>query len=149
MITLRSKKLICLFSMLLSTTLFAQSTASITNPKTVTWNNLPGEKNLEYSVMAGNPLKDSMFIVWLKLPKNYADVVHAHKKIRYDTIISGNYYIGFGDKIDKSQTQRLGVGSFINFPANVNHYGYTHDETIIQISGIGPWEVLKTTGKNR
>lgn len=115
----------------------------------MSWKQLASAPNLQYSTLAGNPEKNEFFVVRLRLPKDYTDVVHVHTTPRYDTIISGAYYFGFGDKVDKTRAQKMTAGSFIVCPPNEKHFGFTDEETVIQISGIGPWEALKTAGTNR
>ncbi len=121
----------------------------IKNPNDLKWTPLPNNPGLEYTVLSGNPIKTGLFTVRLKLPKNYSDVVHEHAKDRLDTIISGTYYIGFGNSINKDTATKMDTGTFINFPAHAKHYGFTNEETIIQISGLGPWDVLKSAGVKR
>lgn len=129
---------------------YASTTAlKLTNPDQLAWKELPGHPELQYSVLAGNPKKDGIFTVRLKMPKDYQDIVHAHDKTRYDTVISGALYIGFGDKIDRNKTRELTAGGFIACPARIKHFGFTNEETIVQITGEGPWEVLKSSGMNR
>lgn|SRR3990167_7175514 len=135
---------------LLATSSFAGTkTPEMLNPDQITWRELPGHTELQYAVLAGNPLQKGIFTVRLKMPKDYSDIIHTHQLPRYDTVISGAMYVGFGDKIDREKTVELIAGSFISCPADIKHYGFTKDETVVQISGNGPWEVLKSSGKKR
>lgn len=133
----------------LSASVFAGTGETIMSPDNLNWKELPNHPELQYAIMAGDPLQKGIFTVRMKLPKNYADVVHSHELPRYDTIISGALYLGFGDTIDKSKTEKMAAGSFITCPAHVKHFGFTDDETVVQISGMGPWEVLKSKGEKR
>lgn len=134
----------------LSGSIFAAGTqVSFVNPEQIIWKPLPGHAELQYSVLEGNPIESGYFTIRMKLPKNYQDVVHTHDITRYDTIISGALYIGFGDKPDRNNVEKLETGAFIACPPHLKHYSFTDDETIVQISGMGPWEVLKSAGKKR
>lgn len=132
-----------------TTPAFAALTPTILEPTAIHWQALPVAPILQYAVLAGDPAKREFFVVRLKLPGNYADIVHQHAAPRYDTVISGSYFVGFGNRVDKSKTTKLAAGSFVTCPARANHYGYTEEPTVIQISGMGPWEALNTAGANR
>lgn len=148
--SIQSKLTLSLLTLLTaSSCLAADKAPTIINPDQISWKELPGHTELQYAVMSGNPQQKGPFTIRLKLPKDYADIIHSHDQPRYDTIISGAYYAGWGDKIDRDNTQELAAGSFITCPAHVKHFGFTKDETVIQISGNGPWEVLKSAGKKR
>jgi hypothetical protein len=44
--------------------------------------------------------------------------------------------------MDKNHSISLPSGSFIKFPAGTIHYGFTKEEIVIEISGIGPWSTI-------
>lgn len=140
----------CLILTLFVTSAFAtKNTATTISPEQITWSKLPGHPELQYSVLAGNPLEKGIFTVRMKMPKDYSDIIHSHNLPRYDTVISGALYLGFGDSIDRNKTVELPAGSFFTCPAHIKHYGFTKNETVVQITGNGPWEVLKSSGKKR
>lgn len=99
--------------------------------------NLP--KGAKLVILAGDPNKKEFYLARLKLPANFAIPVHSHLTAEYNTVIAGTYYLGVGTSMNKQTTMALPVGSFVNFPAGAIHYGYTKEETILEISGIGPW----------
>ena len=146
------KKMIFSCALLLACTTPALAetlTPTLLEANALHWQPVPVAPELHYAVLAGNPDKHEFFVVRLKLPKDYTDVIHQHAYDRYDTVISGAFYLGFGDTVDKSKTRKLSAGGFVTCPAKAKHFGYTEEETVIQISGIGPWEALKTAGANR
>jgi quercetin dioxygenase-like cupin family protein len=64
---------------------------------------------------------------------------HTHPDTRTYTVISGTWYVGFGDKFDESKLIALKPGSVYTEPAGVPHFVVMKDEgTIVQISGTGP-----------
>ena len=113
------------------------------------WKPLPSYPTLKYTVLTGDPTSNDFFVIRLKLPKDYTDIIHEHELMRYDTIISGALYVGFGNVRDIKKTKKLTAGSFIACPPGVPHYGITKQETVVQIAGKGPWKALKTAGFNR
>ena len=103
----------------------------------------------EAVILSGNPTKEEPFVAWLKLPAGYTIPVHEHPINEYDTVITGTYYLGSGEKIKLHQTQALPVGSFVKVPAKTWHYGWVKKETIIQISGVGPWGMIYPEKKEK
>lgn len=106
------------------------------------WTDLPTSAGAKMAVLTGNPEKKGYFVVRVKFPANYNVQPHHHVIDEYDTIISGTYYLGTGDKLNTNDGVALTAGSFAKIPAKVNHYGWTKEETVLQVSGIGPWGVL-------
>jgi hypothetical protein len=56
------------------------------------------------------------------------------------TVVSGQFFVGMGDKMDKTAGQGVGPGSFVLAPANMNHFAFTKQETTIFLYGTGPVE---------
>jgi mannose-6-phosphate isomerase-like protein (cupin superfamily) len=68
---------------------------------------------------------------------------HTHPDTRTYTVISGTWYVGFGNKFDESKLIALKQGSFYTEPAGVAHYVVIKDEgVIVQISGTGPSRLI-------
>ena len=55
--------------------------------------------------------------------------------------MSGGFAIASGEKVDKA-TRPLPAGSFVHLPAGMPHYATAVGETIVQINGIGPFDVV-------
>jgi len=64
------------------------------------------------AVLYGDPGKEGLFSLRLKLPKDYAIPPHTHPKPEVVTVISGTFRLGMGEKADKSKGQALPAGSF-------------------------------------
>ena len=45
------------------------------------------------------------------------------------TVISGDFHVGMGNKLDESKAEKLGSGGFVDLPANMNHYASMGSET--------------------
>lgn len=109
---------------------------------TLTWTDLRTSPGAKYAILAGNPEKKGYFVVRVKFPADYSVAPHQHIIDEYDTVISGTYYLGTGNTLDTKNATALTAGSFAKIPAKINHYGWTKEETILQISGMGPWGVI-------
>jgi quercetin dioxygenase-like cupin family protein len=93
----------------------------------------------QFAVLSGNPLKPGHFVARVKLPAGYIVPAHIHSIVENDTVISGTYYLGEGTVADATRGIALNQGDFASIPANSPHYGYTKNETILEISSDGPW----------
>ena len=72
-------------------------------------------------------------------PDNPGARPHTHPDDRTYTIISGTWYVGFGDKFDESKRIALTAGSFYTEPAGVPHFIMVKDaNTVVKITGTGP-----------
>ncbi len=91
------------------------------------------------AVLYGNPGKDGLFALRLKLPKGYALAPHTHPKPEIVTVISGTFRLGMGETADKSKAQALAAGSFFAMPPGMAHFAFTDEETVIQLNSTGPW----------
>jgi quercetin dioxygenase-like cupin family protein len=94
----------------------------------------------QIAVLAGDPGKAAPYTVRLKFPANYVIPAHSHPTDENVAVVSGMFYAGMGDKIDKNAAGALAPGGFANMPAGVNHYAFTKAETTILLFGMGPVE---------
>src|SRR5207247_1153936 len=83
------------------------------------------------AVLYGDPTKDGMFVMRLRVPKGYAIAPHTHPKPEIVTVISGTARLGMGDKADRGSAQVLPVGSFFALSPGMAHYFFADDETVI------------------
>jgi hypothetical protein len=47
-----------------------------------------------------------------------------------------------GDKLDRKATQLLTPGGFVSLPANMRHYAWASEPTIVQITLDGPFDIF-------
>jgi uncharacterized protein DUF4437 len=98
-------------------------------------------RGAQIAVVSGDPSKDALYVVRLKLPSNYELPAHNHPTSEYVTVISGDFHIGMGDKLDRQKGLTLNAGGFAEASAKMNHYAWTSSETIVQIHGQGPFAI--------
>ena len=116
----------------------------------VKWSPAPGSlpKGAEAAVLYGDPSKEGLFVLRLKLPKGYVIAPHSHPRPEILTVISGTFQIGMGDTADKSKVKPLGPGGFFGFPPGMNHFAYTDEETVVQLNSTGPWGLTYVNPKD-
>jgi hypothetical protein len=110
------------------------------SPSDLKWTDVasmaPGAK---IAVIEGPLNKAVPFTFRLKLPANYKIAPHWHPAVERVTVITGTLYFAAGDKFDSAKAKPLGPGSVAIMPAKSTMFGYTEEETIIQVHGVGPW----------
>lgn len=113
------------------------------SPETVRWQ--PGSPAMpsgtQMAVLEGDPKAKQWFTLRLKVPAGAIIKPHWHPRDERVTVISGEAGVGFGERVDPTTVTRLGPGSFYVNPANSRHYLVFSEETVLQATGIGPWEL--------
>jgi quercetin dioxygenase-like cupin family protein len=93
------------------------------------------------AVLEGDPTKEGPFVVRFQFPDGYHIPPHTHPKTERVTVISGNLYLATGETLDRNSAKKLPAGSFGYWPAGMKHAGWSEGETVIQLHGIGPWQI--------
>ena len=91
--------------------------------------------------MYGDPSKDGLFAMRLKLPSGYAIPPHTHPKPEIVTVISGTFRLGMGEKAYASKAEALPAGSFFALAPDMPHFAFTEGEAVIQLNSTGPWSL--------
>jgi len=95
----------------------------------------PGMEQLN---LLGDPAKPGPYTLRLKFPKGFKIAPHTHPDSREVTILSGTFATGYGEKFDADNLKILPAGSFYTEPANIPHYIAIEEDTVLQVSGMGP-----------
>ena len=112
-------------------------------PGTLSWQEGPTSlpPGAQFAVIEGDPKQPGLFTMRLKLPANYRISPHWHPADEHVTVISGVFNMGTGDVLETTQGQELPTGSFALMPAQMHHFAWTTGETVIQLHGVGPWQI--------
>jgi len=105
-------------------------------------------KGAEITVLSGDPSKDGPFVLRLKMPSGYKVPAHSHPTTENVTVVSGNFHIGMGDKLDEKNAIELMAGGFGEAPAKMNHYGWASTPTVVQTQGQGPFAIIYVNPAN-
>jgi quercetin dioxygenase-like cupin family protein len=98
-------------------------------------------KGAQIAVLSGDPAKDGLYVVRLRLPAGYKVPAHNHPTAEMVTVMTGKFHLGMGDKLDEKKAMLLTAGGFAEAPAKMNHYAWTTGPTVLQIHGQGPFEI--------
>jgi quercetin dioxygenase-like cupin family protein len=109
-------------------------------PDAIKWGDAPPNvpKGAKLAVLYGDPSKEGLFVVRIKLPASYKIPAHSHPTDEIVTVLSGNFMVGMGDKLAPKAVKGFPAGSTVVAPANVNHFAMTKQPTTIEISAMGP-----------
>lgn len=93
------------------------------------------------AALLGSPAKEGPFVLRLKFPAGFVVPPHKHSKDEFVTVISGQFGINHGETLDRAAAKPLPAGSFVHLPAGMPHYAWVPEETVVQINGMGPFDV--------
>ena len=100
------------------------------------------------AILLGSPAKEGPFVLRLKLPPDFLVPPHRHTKDEFVTVISGTFAIASGEKVVRESLQPLPAASFVHLPAGMPHYARAQGETVVQINGTGPFDVVYVDPKD-
>lgn len=107
------------------------------------WGNGPGSlpAGAQFVVLEGDPAKEGLFTMRLRLPDGYQIPPHYHSGVEHVTVIAGTFHVGVGEKFDKAATTPMAAGTFGYWLPPMRHFAWAQGETVLQLHGIGPWTI--------
>lgn len=113
-------------------------------PDDLKWGDAPPSlpKGAKMALLDGDPGKaGGVFTLRAKLPDGYTVPPHWHAVDEVITVLDGSFGIGLGEKLDKSKVRYMSAGAFMRMSKGEKHYAIAKGETIIQITGVGPFNI--------
>jgi uncharacterized protein (TIGR02246 family) len=102
---------------------------------------VPGFKpGAQLAVLHGDPTGKGDYTIRLKFPAGYTFPAHYHPNAEHLTVLSGTFLLSMGEK-EGGPLREYQPGDFLYVPAKKPHYGGAKGETVIQLHGIGPFEI--------
>jgi anti-sigma factor ChrR (cupin superfamily) len=122
---------------------FADDMKMPVNASQLQWAPAPNfvPEGAEITVLSGDPSKDAPYVVRLRMPAGYKVPAHNHPTTEMVTVISGDFHLGMGDKLDEEKGMLLTAGGYAEAPARMNHYAWASSPTVVQIHGQGPFAI--------
>ncbi len=106
---------------------------------------LPGTK---IAAIYGDPsVADEPYTLRLALPDGYKFPPHWHPRAENVTVIEGTFLLAMGKKFDDSKPKSYAPGDFLFIAGENPHYGLVKGRTVIQLHGIGPFDILVVEGQ--
>ena len=92
----------------------------------------------QLSVVKGDPTKEGMYVVRLKVPAGFQIAAHTHPNDENVTVLSGSFNIGTGDKLDEKKGMLVKAGGYSFVGKSIPHFAWFTEETVLQLHGMGP-----------
>jgi quercetin dioxygenase-like cupin family protein len=122
---------------------FVQSnslTPKIILPGEIKWNEDTKQTGrVETIVLAGDPQKEGLYTMRVKIPAGTKLLPHWHPENRTAVILSGTFYYSYGDSFNEDKLKEMPPGTFFTEPVKQPHFAYAKKgDVIIQVTGWGP-----------
>lgn len=106
---------------------------------------VPGfDSGMNIAVIHGDPMGASGdYTIRLSFPDGYRFPSHYHPKAEHVTVLTGTFLLAMGAETgDDSTLTEYSPGDFLYLPAENPHYGGATGETVIQLHGEAPFEII-------
>ncbi len=88
----------------------------------------------------GDPSADGeLFAFRLEVHPGFNMGPHTHPVTEHMTVLSGRFFVGLGETMDKAATKAYGPGSYIAIAADEPAYMWVEEVTVVQVHGVGPF----------
>jgi hypothetical protein len=115
------------------------ATMSATKADQIQWQDYAAMPGIKVAVVSGNPREAGPYTIRVWFSPHAMSRPHWHPETRYVTVLKGTWWAGSGEKFDPDSTAPMPAGSFVvHHPKKIHYDGAKDEETIVQISGIGP-----------
>src|SRR5437762_8839436 len=121
----------------------AQDSPVLLSPDDVKWMDGPPSlpDGAKMAVMCGDPKLEGPWVLRAKFPAGYKVPPHTHPSLETVTVLTGTLHASMGDTFDASKAKAMSAGGFLMLPARSPHFVFAKEETVIQVSGTGPFDV--------
>ncbi|RJQ87310.1 MAG: cupin [Desulfobacteraceae bacterium] len=95
----------------------------------------------QMAIIEGDLSEEAPFTFRLKLPANYRLAPHIHPAYERVTVLSGTLHFAQGREFDSNKTTELKQSGMAIMAPGEPMFGFTEEETVIQLHGTGPWGI--------
>ena len=74
---------------------------------------------------------------------------HSHPVDEHITVVQGTWYFALGTEFKQEALQELKAGSYAFAPKGSTMFGYSRDGAIVQVHGVGPFQIHWKSGAHR
>jgi hypothetical protein len=117
----------------------------------VAWGNIevPGFwPGLEVAVVHGDrSVPDQPYTLRLLFPDGYRFPLHWHLRAENVTVLEGTFRLAMGQSFDATKLQTYRPGTTSSFAVENPCYGGVRGRTVLQLHGIGPFEIHVVEGQ--
>jgi pimeloyl-ACP methyl ester carboxylesterase/quercetin dioxygenase-like cupin family protein len=94
-----------------------------------------------FAVVSGDPREAGPFVMRVRLPPGYVLPPYRRANEEQLIVLGGEITVGTGGEPGAAAARTLTSGSYLLLPANEIHFAHTSNGAILQIFGIGPFEI--------
>jgi quercetin dioxygenase-like cupin family protein len=106
---------------------------------------VPGfDSGMRIAAIHGDPAGTGDYTIRLAFPDGYRFPSHWHPKGEHVTVLEGTLLLAMDMGGEAGELESFEPGDFLYLPAEHPHYGGAEGETVIQLHGMGPFEILLT-----
>jgi len=96
----------------------------------------------DVEILYGEPeLPGEPFVIRIRELAGTVVPPHSHPVDEHITVVQGVWYFGFGERYDPTQLRELKPGTYAFAPKGSWMFGYSPDGAIVQVHGIGPFQI--------
>ena len=118
-------------------------------PADLKWDDVPSlPPGAKIAVIEGPMNQAAPFTVRLSFPANYRIPAHMHPAAERVTVLSGEFFMGVGDRLDPETSTGLKAGGVMIMAAGTRHFAWTREATVVQLHGTGPWGITYVDPKD-
>jgi quercetin dioxygenase-like cupin family protein len=119
-------------------------------PSELEWRPQPAlAQGAEFAVLLGNPNGPGRYVFRLRVPAGHRALPHTHPDERVYTVLSGTFYLGWGEEFDEGTLEEYPEGSVVLVRAQRHHFQFAKSgRYLVQIEGDGPTAVNYVRGSD-
>ena len=92
----------------------------------------------QWAPIRGNPNHPGSYVYARKIPPRTITLAEVFPDARSYSVVSGTFYIGFGERYEEAGLLALPSGSYCVVPAGQPHFTATREQAVLlQVSGVG------------
>ena len=80
------------------------------------------------------------FAFRLEMHPGFEASPHIHPVTEHMTVLSGRFFVGVGETMDREAAKAYGPGSYFAIAPGVPAYMWVEEVTVVQIHGVGPFK---------
>ena len=84
-----------------------------------------GVSGTQTVILKGDPTKPGLYAILLRVGPNTKIQAHSHPDDRVATVVSGDWYFGYGREFNEAALKPLPPGSFYTEPPGMDHFAMT------------------------
>lgn len=103
---------------------------------------------MKIAAVHGDPsVAGELYALRLAFPDGYKFPPHWHPMAENVTVLEGTFLLAMGTSFDESQLRSYEPGDYLFIAAENPHFGVAKGRTVIQLHGMGPFEIEVVEGQ--